>query len=262
MERSEVQELCKKLRDGMKGAGTDEKALTDVLTSTSNEQRQEISREYKIMYGKDLISEIKSDTSGNYRKVCVGLLRTPIQYDAKCLMKTMKGLGTDEDTMIEIICTCSNEEMQELKEAYLKEYGKSLEDAVKDDTSGDFRRMMVSLIQAGRSMDKADPASAAADAQALYDAGEGRWGTDESVFNAILVTRSFSQLRAILIEYEKLANRPLMEEIDSELSGDFKKAIKTIIRVLQDKTLYYTERLHKSMKRKNTHDLSGSSRDS
>ncbi len=32
----------------------------------------------------------------------------------------MKGLGTDEDSLIEILCTRSNEEIAALKEAYTR----------------------------------------------------------------------------------------------------------------------------------------------
>ena len=37
-----------------------------------------------------------------------GLLQTPVQYDASVLKSSMKGLGTHEDSLIEIVCSRTN----------------------------------------------------------------------------------------------------------------------------------------------------------
>ena len=63
---------------------------------------------------------------------------------------------------------------------------------------------------------------------ALLEAGEKKWGTDESRFNVILVSRSYPQLRATFQEYAKLANKDIEDTIKSEMSGDLKDGMLTV----------------------------------
>ncbi len=58
--------------------------------------------------------------SGNFENVVVAYLEEKIKFDAHCLRRAMKGLGTDEAVLVEILCTRSNSDIEKIKEAYKK----------------------------------------------------------------------------------------------------------------------------------------------
>lgn len=65
----------------------------------------------------------------------------------------MKGLGTNEDALIDALVYSTPTEIQEIKVAYAKKYGLTPQDANKlendiiDDTSGDFKRVLLELLK-------------------------------------------------------------------------------------------------------------------
>lgn len=61
----------------MKGLGTDETTLIDILCKRTNQERMQISSSYKTSFGKDLMKDVKSETSGNFCILLVALL-TPV----------------------------------------------------------------------------------------------------------------------------------------------------------------------------------------
>ncbi|XP_043252664.1 annexin B9-like isoform X1 [Colletes gigas] len=243
------------LRKAMKGFGTDEKTIINVLANRSNLQRQEIAVQFKTLYGKDLIKDLKSELSGNFEKLILDMMMPLPQYYAKELHDAMSGVGTDECVLIEVLCTMSNHEIRVIKQAYEAMYGRSLEDDLTGDTSGNFKRLMVSLCCANRdeSFD-VNPSAAMEDAKELLRAGELRFGTDESIFNAILVQRNVPQLKQIFIEYENITGHDIESAIENEFSGDVKKGLLAIVKCVKNRAGFFAEQLYKSMKGLGTDD--------
>ncbi|KAH8309967.1 hypothetical protein KR067_010868, partial [Drosophila pandora] len=243
------------LRKAMKGFGTDEDALINIICRRSNEQRQEIQRQYKTHFGKDLIEDIKSETSGNFEKLLVGLLRPIVDFYCAELNDAMAGIGTDEEVLIEILCTLSNIEIYTIKNQYLRLYGAHLESELKSETSGNFKRLLISLCTAARDESgRVDPNAAKDDARELLKAGELRVGTDESMFNMILCQRNYQQLKLIFQEYENMTGHSLEKAIKKEFSGDIMEGLIAIFRCVTNKADYFASRLHKSMAGIGTND--------
>eukprot|EP00128_Syssomonas_multiformis_P015350 Colp12_sorted_trinity150504_noHs@4332 len=240
-----AEEDAKTLRAAMKGLGTDEAAIIKVVANRSLAQRLEIKKTFKTSFGRDLIADLKDELSGNFEDAILALFQTAAEYDADSLHKAMKGAGTDESTLIEILASRNNAQITAIKAAYKAAHKKELEDAVISETSGDFKKFLVGLLQANRSeAATADAAKAAADAKDIHEAGVARWGTDESTFRRVLALRSAAELSAINAAYHKLAGHTLIDAIKNEFSGDAKTAMVSVVEALTSPDEYFAKRVH------------------
>ncbi|TSR04278.1 Annexin A1 [Bagarius yarrelli] len=237
------------LEKAIKTKGVDEDTIIDVLVKRTNEQRQQIKDEYMKATGKALDVALKQALKGELEEVVLALLKTPANYDAEQLKLAMKGLGTDEDTLVEILGSRTNKEIEDLKDAYKKEYKKDLENDIKSDTSGDLRNGLLALCKAARSEDKTvQDYLADKDARDLYEAGEKRKGTDSKVFIDILTSRNAVHLKKVFECYSKYSKVDVDKAIDLELKGDIENLLLTVVKCLDSKPNYFAEKLNLAMK--------------
>jgi len=219
------------------------------LCRRPNFQRMEIVKAYKTAYGRDLMADIKDETSKNFQRLCLALLTPMIHFYCQEISAAMLGEGTDEDALIEILCGgLPNHIMHILTVEYKKLCGQNLEDALKSETSYSFKNLLISCCTGNRDESmKTDVDAARTDAQALSSAGIGRWGTDESEFNRILCTRNFEQLKLIAKEYETLTGNTLEKDIKNEFSGDIKDGMVSVLRCAINRPLFFAKCLNKSV---------------
>ena len=56
-------------------------------------------------------------------------------------MNAVKGLGTNEDALIEVLCTKTNQELRDIAAAFKRIYGKDMATEVHQDLSGDLQKL-------------------------------------------------------------------------------------------------------------------------
>jgi len=245
---------AKNLYEAMKGLGTNEKMIIKVVTNRSTEQLKEIEKTFKTMYGDELRDRLRSELGGKLETVVLGRFYDRYEYQAYVARNAMKGVGTDEQALIDVVCSKTPTEMENVKKAYTALYDRDLIKDIESETSGDLKRILVSIAMANREKKPVNNDEAKADAQRLYDAGEGTWGTDEKIFNQIFALRSFRQLRLTWLYYRKLTGKLIFEVLDKELSGKVRSAFVTIAQYVKDPITYYSEMMYTSMKGIGTND--------
>jgi len=245
---------AKVLNSAMKGFGTNEGKIIGVVGYRSTQQLQEIKEKYQTMFGESLIKRLEGELKGNFEKAIVGRFYTRFDYLAYVCRNAMKGAGTDEQALIDVICPTTPEEMTAIKKSYESLYKRDLIKDVDSETSGALGKILVSCATANRDTKEVDNDLAKEEAKKLFEAGEGKWGTDEQMFNQIFATRSFSQLRLTWLYYRGIAKGLIFDSIEKEMSGKLKSAYLTIAQYICDPITYYSEVLYTSMKGMGTDD--------
>ncbi|KAJ1206835.1 hypothetical protein NDU88_002232 [Pleurodeles waltl] len=235
--------------------GVNERDIIDILTSRSNAQRQQIKVAYKQATGKVLEDSLKSALSGNFETVVLALLKTPAQFDAQELRNAMKGLGTDENTLIEVLVPKTNREIKQINAAYKEEYKTELANDIASETSGDFQKILVAICKGDRNEDnRVDEALADRDAKALYEAGEKIKSANVDVFINIFTSRSLGQLNRVFQMYPKYSKADVHKALTLEMKGDIETCLVEILKCAASKPAYFAEKLFNAMKGSGTND--------
>jgi hypothetical protein len=167
----------------------------------------------------------------------------------------MKGLGTNEDTLIEILATRSNERINRIKQRYNEMYSRDLVKDIDSDTSGFFREILKKLLEANRPNNPyPDEQECSRNAKELYDASVQKRGKEQLTYLYILTQKSREELAMISKIYYKWYSKTLFQEIESLFSGDARRVLKAIVYALLSPSEYFAYRIHKAIKGLGTND--------
>jgi len=219
----------------MKGLGTNDKQLVSLITTRTNDQLQQVRREYMKAYGKQMINDVIDDTSGSYKNILAALLMSPVEFKSDQLYCGMKGIGTTEIALSDVLTQSTNEEIQEIKQYYAKAYGSNkleqLQMDIVGDTSWNYKKTLLELLKGQRDQSaNIDNAKVVQDAETFYKKGEGRLGTDDQFFVEFMTSKSNRYLQAVSAVYHQKYGRSIEQAIEAETSGDYKDALLALAR--------------------------------
>ncbi|KAK0761079.1 hypothetical protein N5P37_006023 [Trichoderma harzianum] len=237
------------LRGAMKGFGTDEKTLINVLSRKDPLQIEVIRSTYERTFKRRLVEDIKSETRSWFEFGLVQLARGPLLADIHNLFDAMAGPGTKEIVMNDILLSRSNADLRAIKSAYQQTFRRSLENDVKGELSLKTERHFLIVLAANRAEDSApvNPQQVEEDVMNIYRATEGKVGTDEILVCSILSNRNDNQIRAVAHTYKQKFNRDLDTVIQSEFSGHMRDALLFQLRHAVDKYMHAAQLLEDSM---------------
>ena len=230
--------------------------IIDIVTHRSNAQRQKIVEEYYKQYQKNIRDDFRSSFSGNFQDSLVALFYTPLDYDCNQIYSAMKGLGTNEDSLIEIFATRSNERINQIKQRYFQLFNqKDLVKEINDETSGFFRKILLELLNANRSTNTIPDNNECGDcAKRLYNSQFDKKDTLQEAYANIFTKKSREELALIAKHYYEWYKKTLLEEVEKLFSSDSRRVLKAIIFSQLSPSEYFAYRINKALKKLSTND--------
>ena len=229
--------------------------IISIAAHRSNAQRQQIVQAYYNENKKNIRDDFRSVFSGNFQEALVSLFYEPVDYDCHQIYSAMKGIGTNEDTLIEIIGTRSNERINQIKQEYFQIYKKDLEAEIDNETSGFFKKILLALLKGERNVNPIpDEQECGYCAKRLYNTQKEKKDNLQDAYLEIFTKKSREELANISRQYYSWYNKTLMEEIERLFSSDTRRIFKAIIYSLLSPSEYFAYRLNKAMKGISTKD--------
>lgn len=148
----QCEEKAKNLKE--KGAGNAD-LFIELFTKSSRTELKYICQFYYKLEKKTIFQLLDTEFSTSreenklFKGILYGLLN-PAEYFADKLKESLKGIGTDDKTLIRTITSRKDKDMDKIKKFFLKKYKNNLADEIDKNTVGEYKNLLLMLIGEGR----------------------------------------------------------------------------------------------------------------
>lgn len=240
-----------RLHKAMAGSGTDEQTIIDVLAHRTHAQRQDIQAEFEKKYKENFRTWLYGEISGWFATTIRYMMEGRISMIAEQLESAMKGAGTDEQALLNILLPCNADDLKEIKIEFKKRTTFGLSERIADETSGPFRQLLLDLVNAKRpTSNKVDKKLAEQEGQYLYNDASSELPKN---MNKILTSRSWPQLRETFQAFVRASKKEFRLVMKEKTTGWHQKALEqidTLAKYAENSYTIYAPELYKAFKLK------------
>lgn len=175
-----------------------------------------------LVYGRSLESDLKGDTAGTFKRLMVSLCnanrdesgvanQSTAMADAQALLRAGEiRLGTDESTFNMILCQRNYNQLRMIFEEYQRITGHDIEQAIKNEFSGDSEEGLLAIIRSVRNQ-------AGFFAKKIHESMKGM-GTNDRQLIRLVATRCEIDMGEIKKQYAAKYGQSLAEAIKVSLT--------------------------------------------
>jgi annexin A7/11 len=244
------------IRKAMKGFGTDEKALIGALAKKDPMQINTIRAQYDQRLMRNMVQDLEKETSGYFAKGLAEIARGPLISDCYNLMEAMKGMGTKEVILDDILIGRSNADINAIKQKYQELFQRPLQRDLQGDLSAGTEQMYDMIVAARRAEDS-HPVNPQEIEQAVTDLQAGMGGfASKNVPQVcqILTSKNDAQLKAIAQSYQQRFQKSLDGVIKNAFSGHMEDALRLLLHRATNRPEAEAVRLEETMAGMGTKD--------
>lgn len=165
----------------------DENIIVDILSNTSNEERQIIRSCYKKKYNHPIQNDINSKLINKLKEITIDMFDTPYEYDARELHMALNSFTNDDNTIVEIFASRPKNHLDIVDIAYKNFYKISLREDVQKQGSKEYSQFLLAIMDFERPIDQTISGNDAYEtAKELIKNGLKAYGTDVNLFKKFL----------------------------------------------------------------------------
>lgn len=225
------------LEKALNRAGTDEDALNDILLCRSNADLRAISAEYKRVYNKELLLEIREDVDDSlfrmYSMVLAGqraedaapVLPYEIYQKVIQLHQATEGIiGANAISVAQIFTSSNGAQLHAINDAYQRKYHRSLQDVIEKEFRGDMEDALLRMLLHALDRSKSD-------CDRLTEPLRKTVRKDRLFINRVLTLHwDQPRLEQAKAAYRKKYGRAIGVEVKALLKGDYENLMLILLR--------------------------------